>query len=114
MAGSNPGALMIKELILDGKVSEREARRLVAFMPYFIRVPTEKLLSEYEILLKDNPNLKTREIRGAVALAFGHLIGATCSSTNQPACRAYTASKYSRVPGKPSREPKSIQSRWPL
>ena len=55
--------MMIKDLIMNGKVNEMQARRMIAFLPYFIRLPTEKLLVEYEALLKENANIKTKELR---------------------------------------------------
>lgn len=97
LTGSNPAALKIKELILNGKVSEMEARRLVAFIPYFLRMPTEKLLTAYEELLKENPNIKTKELRGAIAMAFGHLIGVTCNPSRQRICKTDTVNKYGRM-----------------
>ena len=58
--GSSPAALFIKELVLSGKLSEFEARRSVAFFPFYQRFPNEKLLTAWEELLKENPNIKTK------------------------------------------------------
>ena len=60
LAGSNPAALMIKELILGGKLTDMEARRMVAFLPYYLRMPSEKLLTSWEDLLKESPAIKTK------------------------------------------------------
>ena len=60
MCGSNPAALMLKELILDGKLAEIEARRAVAYMPYYLRLPTEKLLESYEECLKEHPKIQSK------------------------------------------------------
>lgn len=58
--GTNPAALFIKELVLSGKLSELEARRSVAFFPFYLRFPNEKLLTAWEELLKENPSIKTK------------------------------------------------------
>lgn len=58
--GSSPAALFIKELVLSGKLSEFEARRSVAFFPFYQRFPNEKLLTAWEELLKENPNIKSK------------------------------------------------------
>jgi hypothetical protein len=52
--------LLIKELILSGKLSDMEARRMVAFLPYYLRMPSEKLLTSWEDLLKESPSIKTK------------------------------------------------------
>jgi len=95
--GSNPSALFAKELIMGGKLTDVDARRVIAFIPYYLRYPTEKLLTTYEELLKENPNIKTKELRGAIALSFGHLVGVTCNTLKQRPCKADTISKYSRM-----------------
>ena len=38
-----------------------------------------------------------RELRGAIALAFGHLIGVTCSGNKLRPCKTDTIAKYSRI-----------------
>lgn len=60
LCGSNPAALMIKELILGGKLTDMEARRAITFIPFYLRLPSEKLLAAYEDLLKENTNIKTK------------------------------------------------------
>jgi hypothetical protein len=60
LTGTNPAALLIKELVLGGKLSEMEARRMVAFLPYYLRMPSEKLLTSWEDLLKESPSIKTK------------------------------------------------------
>lgn len=60
VTGTNPAALLIKELVLGGKLTDMEARRMVAFLPYYIRMPSEKLLTSWEDLLKENANIKTK------------------------------------------------------
>lgn len=60
MTGSNPAALKIKEMILTAKFTDIEARRAITLIPFHLRLPTEKLLSSYEDLLKENPNIKTK------------------------------------------------------
>ena len=60
LTGTNPAALMVKELVLGGKLTEMEARRMVAFMPYYLRMPSEKLLVSWEDLLKESPAIKTK------------------------------------------------------
>ncbi len=60
LTGTNPAALMIKELVLGGKLSDMEARRVVAFLPYYLRMPNEKLLTSWEDLLKESPAIKTK------------------------------------------------------
>jgi len=44
---------MVKELILEGGMSEFIARRAVAYVPFYLRLPSEKLLASYEDLLRD-------------------------------------------------------------
>lgn len=122
LCGSNPAALMIKNLILNGDLTDTEARRAVTFLPYYLRLPSEKLLAEYEILLDTdrNPKIKyaslfteklfsilnaalidtgttfQRELRSAILLSFGHLVGVTCSNENRP-CSEATVERYSRM-----------------
>ena len=60
ITGTNPAALLIKELVLGGKLTDMEARRMVAFLPYYLRMPSEKLLTSWEDLLKENANIKTK------------------------------------------------------
>lgn len=38
-----------------------------------------------------------RELRSAIALAFGHLVGATCSNAKGRPCKADTVNKYARM-----------------
>ena len=95
--GSNPSAMMAKELVLGGKLTELQTRRLISFLPYNLRLPTEKLLTEFEVLLKESEHVKSRNVRSAMAMAFGHLVGVTCSNPMRPACHPDTLSKYSRV-----------------
>lgn len=97
VTGTNPAALLIKELILSGKLSDMEARRMVAFLPYYLRMPSEKLLTSWEDLLKESPSIKTKELRGAIALAFGHLIGVTCGGNKLRPCKTDTINKYTRM-----------------
>ena len=52
--------MMIKELILGGKLSDVEAQRVVAFIPYYLRMPSEKLLASWEDLLKGSSSIKTK------------------------------------------------------
>ena len=42
-------------------------------------------------------NLNDRELRGAIAMAFGHLIGVTCNSAKQRICKTDTINKYGRM-----------------
>ena len=51
ISGSNPAALMIKELISGDKLQPFQARRAIAYMPYYLRMPNEKLLAVYEELM---------------------------------------------------------------
>ena len=60
LTGSNPAALMIKELVLGSKLTDMEARRMVAFLPYYLRIPSEKLLTSWEDLLKESSAIKTK------------------------------------------------------
>ena len=60
LTGTNPAALMIKELILSGKLSDVEAQRLVTYIPYYLRVPSEKLLTSWEDLVKGSSSIKTK------------------------------------------------------
>ena len=60
LTGSNPAALMIKELVLGSKLVDMEARRMVAFLPYYLRIPSEKLLTSWEDLLKESSAIKTK------------------------------------------------------
>lgn len=62
LTGTNPAALMIKELILNGKISDVEAQRMVAFLPYHLRMPSEKLLTSWEDLLKGSSSIKTKYV----------------------------------------------------
>ena len=60
LSGSNPAAIMLKELILEGKLHDLEARRAIAYMPFYLRLPSEKLLTSYEELLKENPKIQSK------------------------------------------------------
>lgn len=60
LTGTNPAALMVKELVLSGKLSDVEAQRMVAFIPYYLRLPSEKLLASWEDLLKGSSSIKTK------------------------------------------------------
>lgn len=51
---------MLKEMILEGKLHDLEARRAIAYMPFYLRLPSEKLLSSYEELLKENPKIQSK------------------------------------------------------
>ena len=42
-------------------------------------------------------NFKNRELRGAIALAFGHLIGVTCGGNKIRPCKTDTINKYIRM-----------------
>jgi hypothetical protein len=42
-------------------------------------------------------NFKNRELRGAIALAFGHLIGVTCGGNKLRPCKTDTINKYTRM-----------------
>ncbi|XP_057380358.1 uncharacterized protein LOC130702764 [Daphnia carinata] len=97
LTGTNPAALMIKGLILGGKISDIEAQRTVALIPYYLRMPSEKLLANWEDLLKSSSSIKTKELRGAITLAFSHLIGVTCSGNTQRPCKPDTINKYARI-----------------
>lgn len=54
LTGSNPAALMVKDLILEDGMTEFVARRAIAYVPFYLRLPSEKLLSSYEELLQDS------------------------------------------------------------
>lgn len=58
LSGSNPAALRIKEMIIDGKLNTMEAQRAITLLPFHLKLPTEKLLTSYENLLADNDNIK--------------------------------------------------------
>ena len=51
---------MIKELVLGSKLTDMEARHMVAFLPYYLRIPSEKLLTSWEDLLKESSAIKTK------------------------------------------------------
>lgn len=53
LSGSNPAALMVKDLIMGGDLSDFAARRAIAYVPFYLRLPSEKLLSSYEELLRN-------------------------------------------------------------
>ncbi len=63
LTGTNPAALMVKELVLSGKLSDVEAQRMVAFIPYYLRLPSEKLLASWEDLLKGSSSIKTKYMK---------------------------------------------------
>jgi len=97
LCGSNPAAIMLKEMILEGKLHDLEARRAIAYMPFYLRLPSEKLLSSYEELLKENPKIQSKKMRAAIAMAYGHLVGITCSANKHRPCKTDTLNKYSRI-----------------
>ena len=62
LCGSNPAALRIKEMIIQGKLSDEEAEIAIVLVPFHLRLPTEKLLTSCEDLLAENPFIKSKYI----------------------------------------------------
>ena len=62
LCGSNPAALRIKEMIIQGKLSDEEAEIAIVLVPFHLRLPTEKLLKSYEDLLAKNLFIKSKYI----------------------------------------------------
>lgn len=77
VSGTGPGALLIKDIVENSKEPGTVAR-LIAPFPNYIRNPTEKLLKEFETLLK--PDLPKHEGR-IIEFAFASLISRGCKKT---------------------------------
>lgn len=66
LTGTNPAAVMIKELVLSNRLLDTEAQRAVILLPYYIRMPSEKLLISWEDMLAEISNIRTRYVSWCV------------------------------------------------
>lgn len=82
-SGSNPGIILIRDLIKEQKLDAFTAARLVAYIGAFVKVPSEKLIlefqtiSEAELLAGKSDELGV--YKNAVTLSLSNLIGKTCT-----------------------------------
>jgi len=88
LAGTGPGALLIKDIVENAHEPGTVAR-LIAPFPNYIRNPTEKLVKEFETLLKpDSPKHEGRVIE----FAFASLINRACNPESR--CPGGFVEKY--------------------
>jgi len=87
IAGTGPAALLIRDIV-QTTADPRITANLIAPLPNYIRNPTEKLLVEYEKLIKHD--LPKHQLR-IIEFAFASLISRTCSTYE---CKQGYVEKY--------------------
>lgn len=78
LSGTGPAALLIKDIVQASNREPGMVARLVGPLPNYIRNPTEKLLTEFEPLLKADT---TKHQGRIIEFAFASLINRACAKT---------------------------------
>lgn len=82
-SGSNVGVILLRDLILEKQLDHFAAARLVAYAGAYVKVPTEKLVLEFQKIL-DSANAEGADylnvLKNAAILATARLIGKACPS----------------------------------
>jgi hypothetical protein len=82
MAGTNPAAVLIKEMIKDKEfASDITAAKTITSVPFHIRKPNRELVKMYEELLDFSECCADTFTKMAIPLAFAHLVRRTCELT---------------------------------
>jgi hypothetical protein len=72
--GTGPAFLVIKNVIENKKVDNTLAEHLIASYPYYVKEPTEKLVEEFENLVKSLPHQPYSSLTSSSVMAVGHMI----------------------------------------
>lgn len=81
-SGSNPGIILLRDLIREQSLDAFTAARLVAYAGAYAKVPTEKLVLEFQSVVDAQLPGKSDELgvyKNAAILSLANLIGAACS-----------------------------------
>jgi hypothetical protein len=90
VAGTGPAALLVKD-IASTTTDTRVLANLIAPLPNYVHNPTEKLLAQFETLIK--PDLPKHNLR-IIEFAFASLISRTC---NMYDCKKGFVEKYAKI-----------------
>ena len=95
-SGSNPGIILIRDLIKEQKLDAFTAARLVAYTGAFVKVPSERLVLEFQTISEIEQTAgKSDELgvyKNAVVLALSNLIGKTC--TDDASCKVIRVEEF--------------------
>lgn len=91
------GVILLRDLIREQQLDVFTAARLVAYAGAYVKVPSEKLLSEFQTIQDakfpgDGDQLGV--FRNAAVLAVASLIGKTCSSST--ACKSIRIEEWQK------------------
>jgi hypothetical protein len=76
-AGTSAAALVIRDLLMEGKFdNDRDASLALTKIPFHIRRPNKQLVEEFEKLLDFSGT--DRFTKMAIPLTFAHLVRITC------------------------------------
>lgn len=97
-SGSNVGVILLRDLIREQQLDVFTAARLVAYAGAYVKVPSEKLLSEFQTIQDaklpgDGDQLDV--FKNAVVLAIASLIGKTCSGSST-ACKTIRIEEWQK------------------
>lgn len=87
LIGTGPAALLVRDIIAES-TETKDIARLISQVPHLMRNPTEKLLKEFEVLLK--PDLSKHQER-FISFAFASLVHRVCKKDR---CKQGTLTKY--------------------
>ncbi|KAL1131747.1 hypothetical protein AAG570_011360 [Ranatra chinensis] len=90
--GTKWAALFIKDLVRTGRVKGLSAGRLLVNFPFFLRDPSEELLTQYEELLNLDESIG-QDVKSAAVLGFASLVHKTCISN----CITDTIDRYAKL-----------------
>lgn len=77
------GVILLRDLIREQQLDYFTAARLVAYAGAYVKVPTEKLLTEFQTILDakfPDGGDQLSVFKNAAVLAIASLVGKTCSS----------------------------------
>jgi hypothetical protein len=92
LTGTGPAALLIRDVIASSSDDTRLVGRLISQVPHLMRNPTEKLLKEFEVLLK--PDLSKHQGR-FINFAYASLVGRVCKK--QRCSKSDYLTKYIKI-----------------